>query len=148
MMSRKTATYLCRKALKSIQNLDPPSIYLFDTALEMFKHVWPDDYNDKINYYSQYIKSNKYQSASRGGSYYKDYYNQPSMRGKSNVFGLATRPCISVTTEGQPYKEFTFTIFHEVAHIIYDTQDEIVANSFALLYNERLWSKRNNIYGN
>lgn len=43
--------------------------------------------------------------------------------------------------EGLSYKDFTFTVYHEMAHIIYDTKDEVVANSFALLYNNKLWDR-------
>lgn len=93
------------------------------------------------------MSQTKYVSASKSGSgyrFYKNTYQQPSLQGITTMklFGLATRPEISVTYEGQSIRDFTFTVFHEIAHIFYNTLDETVANSFAVLYNNILWSKQ------
>lgn len=108
----------------------------------MLQFIWPDTYINQIKYYESYMSKPNYVAASNNFTFYKNTYLQPSLAGISTmrIFGLATEPKVSVTYEGQSMKDFTFTVFHEIAHIFYDTLDEVVANSFAVLYNNSLWN--------
>jgi hypothetical protein len=85
-----------------------------------------------------------YVSAANNFTFYKNVYSQPSLAGITpmKLFGLATSPEVSVTYEGQSMEDFTFTIFHEIGHIVHDTLDEVIVNSFALLHNKNLWKTR------
>lgn len=143
-LNRKTAVHLVNKCLNTVKFTEQKTIYLFDTALEMYQWIWPDCYLEKIKYYESVIGSTKYVkslSASNGSRYYKNTFEQPSLAGitQFKTFGFATKPIICATYEGQSYMDFTFTVFHEIGHNFYNTGDEIVANSFAKLYNIKMW---------
>lgn len=146
-MKSTTANFLTKKCIESIK-FYKPQIKIFDTALDMLKFHWPDNYIGQIKYYESYMSKSNYVSNSHllDGShkFYKNVYTQPSLQGISRMklFGLATQPEISVTHEGQSMRDFTFTIFHEIGHIYYDTLNEEVANLFAVLYNKILWEPK------
>lgn len=143
-MSKKIFTHLSEKCYRSLPaSFKAPKVYLFETSLGMFKYWYPKSYRSVLMKMADHIATPGYASACKNGGYYQNIYDQPSIKHftKCRIFGLATRPHVSITTEGLSYRDFTFTVYHEMAHIIYDTKDEVVANSFALLYNNKLWNR-------
>lgn len=104
--------------------------------------IFGDRWKERVNFYKEYISNNDYKAAfvcDNDKEYYNQIYRQPSLNYEMCLFGFATNP-VSVTYEGCGMRDFTFTIFHEISHIINDTLDESVCNKFAALYNHILWN--------
>lgn len=144
-MNMTIAIYLKNKARQSLisRGFTPPDVDLYDSAVSMLQGIWPYKWEEMWDYYYSFISDEKYNSAYRDGDeliFFKSAYRQPSLNRSMCLVGLATQPNISVTHEGVCMKDFTFAIFHEIAHIFYETRDEIICNSFALLYNNLLWA--------
>lgn len=115
-------------------------IQIFPTAYSMLENAF-SGYQLKsiIKHYEKLINSDKYQEE---GKDIPDLLmaNQWSIQGISKVrlYGLATKPKVSITVEGQSYKSFTFTIFHELGHMFFG-DSELKANEFAIKNNKRIW---------
>lgn len=111
-------------------------VVLYPTALDMLQTIFGDKTRDMIRYYENYMSKEDYPNS----KYYNDgiqYSILPYT--KMRLFGLATSPKVSVTIEGQSYKEFTHTVFHEIGHLLYGDSEKI-ANEFAILKNKELWN--------
>lgn len=148
-MNQLTAIYLAEKAKQSLSKIGMyiPDVTVYDSALDMMMGIWPTEWEKMLKYYKEYIANSDYVAAytNEDGElrYHKQVYRQPSLNGNICLLGLATNP-VSVTYEGCGMKDFTFTVFHEIAHILYETRDEVTCNSFALLYNNLLWRAGSN----
>lgn len=144
-MNQQTAIYLARKAKRSLAKIGMyiPEVTVYNSALDMMQGILPDKWEEMLKYYKEYTSEEEYVAAysDEDGElkYHKQVYRQASLNNEMCLLGLATNP-VSVTHEGCGMMDFTFTVFHEIAHILYNTRDEIVCNSFALLYNNLLWA--------
>lgn len=144
-MNQQTAVYLAKKAKRSLAKIGMyiPEVTVYNSGLEMMQGIWPDEWEKMLRYYKQYTSDEDYIAAysDEDGElkYHKQVYRQPSLNNQMCLLGLATNP-VSVTHEGCSMMDFTFTVFHEIAHILYNTRDEVTCNSFALLYNNLLWA--------
>jgi hypothetical protein len=145
-MNMTTAIYLRNKVRQSLseRGLDIPDVDVYNTALGMLQGIWPLSWPSMLEYYTKCVADEKYTSAYVDESgellYHHQVYRQPSINKDMCLLGLATEPAVSVTFEGCGMREFTFSIFHEIAHIFYKTRNEVTCNSFALLYNNLLWA--------
>jgi hypothetical protein len=146
-MNQLTAIYLARKVKQSLAKIGMyvPEVDVYDSALDMMQGIWPTKWEEMLKYYKEYVSKGEYVAAysDEDGElkYHKQVYHQPSLNNQMCLLGLATNP-VSVTHEGCGMMDFTFTVFHEIAHILYETRDEVTCNSFALLYNNLLWASQ------
>lgn len=147
-MNHFTAEHLVIKVRESLtsRGLESPRVSIYETGLAMAQGIWPDEWEKILKYYKEYCEKADYIAAyvDEDGElkYHKQVYRQPSLNYEMCLLGLATTPRVSVTYEGCGMRDFTFTVFHEIAHILYETRDEVTCNSFALLYNNLLWTPR------
>jgi hypothetical protein len=148
-VNTQTAIYLAEKAKQSLAKIGMyiPEVTVYNSGLDMMQGIWPTKWEEMLKSYKEYTSDEKYIAASLDEDgelrYHKQVYCQPSLNNQMCLLGLATNP-VSVTYEGCGMMDFTFTVFHEIAHILYETRDEVTCNSFALLYNNLLWRAGSN----
>ena len=116
-------------------------IDIYDTSADMLEKVFPRrPVSETLRLYSERMSSQDYQSAHLNKNGKKKYYTDcidklPSFKRYGyhfSIYGLATKPNISVTIEGLIHYWFKFTIFHEMTHIAFNTKNENFCNKLAL----------------
>ena len=121
-------SYIAHKCCKMCGEF---SVYLYDTAYEMIeKSIVSRTVKESIDFYSSYMDTEYYRSSIP--KIRRDYYQQPSISHLTNMrlFGIATKPCVSLTKEGQSYRLFAHNVLHEIGHLVFGV-DENIANSYA-----------------
>lgn len=141
-MINNTHRYLLEKCEKICKIKD--KVILFPTALSMLEYSF-SGYRLKsiIKQYEDLIGSNAYREANKDFKSITTKQWSLSRYTDMVLYGLATKPKVSVTVEGQSYQSFTMTVFHEFGHMFFG-ESEILANEFALLNNKRIWNDNTN----
>jgi hypothetical protein len=116
-----------------------PDVIIYDTCEDMMVGTFPGRWQEVWKEYKAYIEGDYYKDSSSKRTY-KAAYSPPSAKPNIGILGLGTRPKVSACIEGHSMWDFTYTVLHEMAHVYYDTRNECVCDSFALLYNNLFWT--------
>lgn len=134
-------SYIAKKCISVSGNF---KVMIYDTAFEMLSNAIPGrGPKELIPYYEKYIGSESYKKTI---SILKlKRFDQPSIKTWTDMklFGLSTKPYVSVTREGQSYELFAHTVLHEIGHLKFGIEEK-TANDYADMQLVEIFKKWGN----